>query len=118
MDEQQKPAQTEISEELRTLGQRLREAAKTAQESPQAQDFRRELERGLSELREEIDELRSSEEAQRLEESVRDVGGDVTQTVRKGVLAALRELNTRIARVVEEAEEGAPAEGTPPEESA
>lgn len=117
MEEEQKVEKTEISEELRTLGQRLREAAVTARESEQAQEFRQELRRGLAELREEIEEILESKEAKRLEESVREVGGDVGQMVRKGVLAALKELNTRIERVIQEAEEAGPAEETPPEES-
>ena len=110
MQEEHKSSKTEISEELRTLGQRLREAFVAARESQQAQEFRQELSRGLSELRAEIEDLLESVEVQRLEETVRgavqDVGkGDVGQQVRKGVLTALKELNIRIDRVIQEAEE-------------
>lgn len=121
MDEQQKTAQTEISEELRTLGQRLREAFVAARESKQAQEFRQELNRGLSELRSEIEEALESEEMQRLQESARtaveDVSkGDAGQQIRRGVLTGLRELNSRIEKVIQEAETPEPAEETPPEE--
>lgn len=110
MAEEQKAEKTEISEELRTLGQRLREAVTAARGSEQARELREELRRGLSDLRGEIDELLESEEAQRLEESVRKVGADVGQMIRRGVLAALKELNTRIERVIQEAEKEQPAE--------
>ncbi|MFQ5341988.1 MAG: hypothetical protein ACE5F6_10630 [Anaerolineae bacterium] len=123
MEEEHKSSKTEISEELRTLGQRLREAAVAARESHQAQEFRQELSRGLGELRAEIEDLLESDEVQRLGESVRgavqDVGkGDVGQQVRKGVLNALKELNTGIGRVIQEAEESKSEESeTPPESS-
>lgn len=121
MAEEQKTPKTEISEELRVFGQRLREAAVTARESQQAQEFRQELERGLAELREEIEEVLESEEVQRIEtsvrEAVREAGkGDVGQQIRKGILTALKELNARIERVIEEAEADRPAEETPSEE--
>jgi triphosphoribosyl-dephospho-CoA synthetase len=122
MTEEQKAPQSEISDELRGLGQRLREAVVTAQESQQAQEFRQELKRGITELRQEIEELLESEEVQRLGESVREAvqevsQGDVGQQIRKGILAALKELNARIGQVIQEAEKAGPAEGTPPKES-
>ncbi len=121
MTEEKKAVRSEISEELRTLGQRLREAFVVARESQQAHEFRQELNRGLGELREEIEEVLESEEVQRIQESARaaveDVGtGDVGQEIRRGVLAALKELNLRIERVVQEAEQAEPAEEAPPEE--
>lgn len=123
MEEERKSPKTEISEELRTLGQRLREAFVAARESQQAHEFRQELSRGLGELRAEIEDLLESEQVQRLEETVRvaaqDVGkGDAGQQVRRGVLTALKELNTRIDRVIQEAEESRSEEAeTPPESS-
>ncbi|MFQ5594344.1 MAG: hypothetical protein ACE5HA_09365 [Anaerolineae bacterium] len=122
MEEEHKSSKTEISEELRTFGQRLREAFVTARDSHQAQEFRQELSRGLGELRAEIEDLLESEEVQRLGDSVRgavqDVGDrDVGQHVRKGVLTALKELNTRIDRVIQEAEDAQSEEETPPESS-
>lgn len=121
MAQDPKAAKTEISEELRTLGQRLREAFVAARDSQQAQEFRQELNRGLSELRDEIEDLLESDEVQRLEGSVRgavrDVSkGDVGQQIRKGVLTALKELNIRINSVIQEAEQAKSAEETPPEE--
>lgn len=123
MDEEQKATPSEIGDELRLLGKRLREAFDAARESRQTQEFREELDRGLNELREEIDEVSKSEEVQRFQESARaaveDVSkGDVGQQIRRGLLTALKELNTRIERVVQEAETGEPAEDTPPEEPA
>ena len=117
MDEKRDATQTELSEELRMLGQRLREALITIREGQQAQEFRQELRRGLLELREEIEELLESEEVQRLgetvREAVRDVSeGDVGQQIRKGIVKALKEVNTHIERVIEEAEEAEPAEDT------
>jgi hypothetical protein len=121
MDEEKKATPSEVSDELRLLGKRLREAFDAARESRQAQEFREELNRGLGELREEIDEVSKSEEVQRFQESARaavqDVGkGDVGQQIRRGLLTALKEINVRLERVVQEAETGTPAEDTPPEE--
>lgn len=120
MSEEEKAPRTEITEELRVLGQRLREAFVTARESQTAQEFRQELQRGLTEFRAEVAEVAESEDVQRLGKSVREavqqVGkSDVGQQVRKGVLSALKELNTQIERVIEEAEK-TKAEETPPEE--
>lgn len=119
MAEERKPTgeKTELSEELRTLGKRLREAFDAARESPQAQEFQQELRRGADELREELGELRQSEDVQRLQENARaavqDVTkGDVGQQVRKSVLAALREVNTRLESFIQETEE-ATEEDTP-----
>jgi phage host-nuclease inhibitor protein Gam len=121
MEEDRKSSRTEISEELRTLGQRLREAFVAVREGQQSQEFRQELSRGLGELRAEIEGLLESEEVQRLGETVRgavqEVGkGDVGQKVRSGVLVGLKELNAQIERVIQEAEEAASSEKTPPEE--
>lgn len=123
MTEEQKTPKSEVSEELRLLGQRLREAFVAVRESEQTQEFRQELSRGLKELRLEIEEVVESEEVQRLQQSARaaveDVSkGDVGQQIRRGVLSALKELNTRIESVIEEAEQGEPAEEIAPKETA
>lgn len=122
MDEKQREGQSELSEELRMLGQRLREAVAAIREGQQAQEFSQELRRGLIELRAEIDEVLESNEVQRLGESVREavheIGqGDVGQQIRKGVLAALKEINAHIERIIQEAEEAQAEEESPSEES-
>ena len=122
MDEDRKQARTEISKELRTLGQRLREAFAAARDSQQAQEFQQELSRCLSDLRAEIGDLLETDEVQRIEETVRGAvldrgAGDVGQQIRKGVLAALKEFNTRIDSIIKEAEKAEVAAGTSSEEA-
>lgn len=120
MSEERKPARTEMSEELRTLGKRLREAFVAVRDSQQAQEFREELSRGLGDLRAEIEELIERDEVQRIEESVRGAvrsagKGDVGQQLRKGVLTALKELNARIDQLIQEAEKQEQEEEAPGE---
>jgi hypothetical protein len=119
MTDTQNSPRSEVSEELRTLGQRLREAFTTIRDGQQAQEFQQELKRGLGDLRHEIQEIIESEEVQRLGESMREAiedvsQGDIGQQVRRGVLAALKELNMRIESVIVEAEK--PTESTQPEQ--
>lgn len=121
MEDEQKSPCSEINQELHTLGQRMREVVDTAHESKHAQEFSHELQRGIADLRNEIEDIIDSTEVQRLGESVReavtDVGqGDIGQQVRSGVLTALKELNKRIGNVVQSMETPAPASDSPPDD--
>lgn len=120
MDEDRQATRSDIRDELRELGHNLREAFESLRRSPQTQQFRQDLNRGLEDLRAELEELLDSEDWQRFRESTHEAVHDVdtsdwSQQVRAGFLSALKELNTQINRVIEQAEEAKPDDETPDE---
>jgi hypothetical protein len=120
MDEERQETASDIRDELQRLGLNLRDAFESLRKSEQTEQFRQELNRGLQDLRSELEELLDSEEVQRFQESAREAVRDVDKTdwgrkVRAGLLTALKELNTQINRVIEEAEQAEPHDAPPDE---
>ena len=101
------PSEGELSEELRKLGENLKQAAQAAWHSDESQKLRQELRTGLSALEAGLKgattEFTSGETGQRLKADVQDFSarvrsGQVEAQVRQDLLAALRAVNETLQK--------------------
>jgi hypothetical protein len=101
------PAEGELSEEFRKLGENLKQAAHTAWHSEESQKLRQELRTGLRALEVGLkgaaEDLTTGETGQRLKSDVHNFSekvksGDVEHKLRQELLAALRAMNSTLEK--------------------
>jgi signal recognition particle GTPase len=97
----------DIGEQLKELGKNLREALRTAWESEERRKIQQEIEAGLINLRDSLNEAASdfskSDRGQALKEEVRDFNerlksGEVSAKVRTEITEALRKVNDELQK--------------------
>ncbi len=101
------PPEGELSEELRKLGENLKQAAQAAWHSEESQKLKQELRTGLraleAGLKDATTEFKTGETGQRLKAEVHDFSarvrsGQVESQVRQDLLAALRAVNDTLQK--------------------
>lgn len=102
-----KPLNEDIGEQLKELGKNLREALNTAWESDERHKLQQEIEAGLTNLRDSLNEaakdFSNSSTGQNLKEEVRDIqerwrSGEVSSKVRSEIAEALRTVNAELQK--------------------
>jgi hypothetical protein len=101
------PPESEVSEELRKLGENLKQAAHSAWHSEESQKLRQEIRTGLRALeiglKEAADDLTTGETGQRIKADVHEFkekvrSGEVESKLRQELLAALRHVNSTLEK--------------------
>jgi hypothetical protein len=104
-----KTPENEIGDELRELGNNLRDALRSAWESDEARKLQKDIEDGLASLGTSLSEaakdFSNSQTGQNLKEDVKDLrqrweSGEVGSKVRYEVLDALRTVNDELKKTV------------------
>ncbi|HID33797.1 MAG TPA: hypothetical protein EYP25_04390 [Anaerolineae bacterium] len=117
-------SQNAFAEELTRLGRNFSELIREALQSPQLQEARRELATGAQAVIEEVNEVivkaRESqvtqEVAQRAAATVEEIKtAPVTETIKSGLLNALRSVNEELNEIIARMEENAQAQVKDPE---
>jgi lauroyl/myristoyl acyltransferase len=98
-----------LADEFRNLGKNLTEVMRAAWESPERKNMQAEIEDGLNELGKSIDQeissFRQSPSGQRLKSDMEDLNqrirsGEVTTKAREELLAALKQANAELQKVI------------------
>jgi hypothetical protein len=113
MDEPKSPgtegATSDVASEFKNLGENLKTILQNAWESEERKHLQREIESGLSNLGQTLDEaareFRDSDAGQRLKADAEDFrnrvrSGEVEHKVREDLLAALRKVNTELEKIL------------------
>jgi hypothetical protein len=123
MSEEQKPQQSEILDELDSLGKQLALAVKTLWESEDSRNLRQELRQGFAELGRQLDtavkSAQESEAAQEFSEQVKETMDKARQTdlagkLEQGLVTGLRDLNREISELVSSMEKDTAEPGPEP----
>ncbi len=100
----------DLSGEFRALAQNLKTALSTAWESEERKQLQSDIQSGLNELGQALDEaateFRASETGQKLETDLNDLGekvrsGEVEDNLRQGLLSALQAINVHIQKATD-----------------
>jgi hypothetical protein len=111
--EEQAVSKPDVAAELQELGQQLAAATKAVLESPEAQELRTQLQRGLESLEKSVNQLvgqaRETKVGQRVESGVSEATSTVRErrmleTLAESVASALHTLNQSLGQAVEKAE--------------
>ena len=100
------PPEGELSDELRKLGENLKQAAQAAWQSEESQKLKQELRSGLRALEAGLRDATTGETGQRIKADVEDFSarvrsGQVESQVRQDLLAALRLVNAALQKSAE-----------------
>lgn len=107
---EQKNQSEDIGEQLNELGKNLREALRTAWESDERRKLQQEIETGLTNLRDSLNDaardFSNSQTGQNLKEDVRDLHerwqtGEVGTKVRSEIAEALRTVNRELQKATQ-----------------
>lgn len=124
---QNKPQGSDIADELRELGLKLKEILRTAWESPERKKVQQEIESGLTELgdtlNKAVNEFSESPTGQTLKADMEDFSqrvrsGQVESQVRDEILKALRLVNDELRKAGIVSEKPAESDQQPDSESA
>ena len=108
-DQPQNPSNT-IADELRQLGRNIKDALHSAWESEERQKLQQEVQDGLSELgnflNQAADDLKSTQTGQTIQADIDDLKerlrtGEVENKVRSEILEALQTANRELQRVIQ-----------------
>jgi signal recognition particle GTPase len=124
---QGEPQKSDIAEELRALGQNLRDMLRTAWESPERKKVQEEIESGLTQLgdtvNKAVNEFSGSKTGQTLKADVDDLSqrirtGEVENKVREEIIKVLRMVNSEFGKASKETEKSAEEPPKPPDSGA
>lgn len=120
MSEEKKP-ESQIVDELESLGRQIATAVRSLWESEDAQKLRQEIREGFVVLADEVDtaikSAQDSEAAHEFRGQVRDAvdkarASDVTQQVEQGLTSGLQQLNQELSKLIASLEKPAAGAGT------
>jgi len=110
---EQPQEQFDLTQELRQLGEQIKEALRVARDHPQTKEFEQQISQAVSDLGAEIDRAMKSAREQ---EHVKNLGTQVKQAVQsvetsgaaqdieRGLAKGVRALNEQIRRAIEDAQ--------------
>lgn len=123
---EEQTADSEILDELHSLGRQLVTAVKSMWESEESRKLRQEIGEGFVELGNQLDtavkSAQESEAAKQFSEQVKEAvdkarDSDITTKVEEGLLTGLRELNVQLSKVVDSITSDEPDKAEPEAES-
>lgn len=119
---EQKPPESDVTEEFRLLGKNLADALRAAWESPERKRVQQEIESGLKEagtsMMREIEKFSESPTGQRLKSEAQEVrervrSGEVQNKAREELLSALRAINNELQKVAQKVSQAGGQEAQP-----
>jgi hypothetical protein len=118
-DQPPPPPENDIADELKNLGQNLKNIVQAAWESDERRKLQEDIQKGLTELQHAVRDFAEGPTGQKLKSEVDDLGqrlrtGEVETKLRTEVLAAIRALNAELTKAAQKSSDAPPSE--PPTE--